>query len=99
MTDAPDVYSDQFQLNLTPFGCTINFQLSGSSPVAPGSPLQLERVATIRMSLEHLKALVFILRKQLGAYEAQAQLSVGLPAEVLRAMQIRQEDWEAFWHS
>jgi hypothetical protein len=51
------------------------------------------------MSLEHLKALVFILHKQLGAYEAQAQLSVALPVEVLRAMQIRQEDWEAFWHS
>jgi len=98
MAEVPDVYSDQFQLNLTPFGCTINFQLSGPSPAAPGSPPPLERVATIRMSLEHLKALVFVLHKQMGAYESQTHLSVGLPVEVLRMMQIRQEDWEAFWH-
>lgn len=97
MADAPDVYSDQFQVNLGPFGCTINFQLSGATPTLPGAPQQVERVATIRMSLEHLKAIAFILHRQLVAYEAQAHLSVGLPVEILRGMQILQEDWEAFW--
>ncbi|HEY7533893.1 MAG TPA: hypothetical protein VH681_14050 [Nitrospiraceae bacterium] len=97
MSDVPDVYTDQFQVNLGTFGCTINFQLSGAIPAAPGAIPQIERVATVRMSLEHLKALVFIMHRQLAAYESQAHVSIGLPVEVLRAMQIRQEDWEAFW--
>ena len=98
MVETNDVYSDQFQVNLGPYGCTINFQLSGATPPVPGAPPQLERVATVRMSLEHLKAMTFILHRQLAAYEAQAHVSIGLPADILRAMQIRQEDWEAFWH-
>jgi hypothetical protein len=97
MAEAADVYADQFQLNLGPLGCTLNFQVSGANPVAPGSPPPIERVATIRLSLQHLKAMAFILHKQIVGYEAQAQLSTGLPVDVLRALQIRQEDWEAFW--
>jgi len=97
MAEVPDVYTDQFQVNLGTFGCTINFQLSGATPVVPGALPQIERVATIRMSLEHLKAMVFIMHRQLAAYEAQAHVAIALPVEVLRAMQIRQEDWEAFW--
>jgi hypothetical protein len=98
MAETPDVYSDQFQVHLGPYGSTINFQLSGATPVAPGAPPQIERVATVRLSLEHLKAMVFILHRHLVAYETQAHLSISLPTEVLGAMQIRQEDWEAFWH-
>ena len=30
MAETPDVYADQFQLNLGPLGCTLNFQVSGS---------------------------------------------------------------------
>ena len=97
MPETNDIYADQFQLNLGPFGCTLNFQVSGANPVAPGSPPPIERVATIRLSLQHLKAMAFILHKQIVAYEFQTQLSIGLPVDVLRAMQIRQEDWEAFW--
>ena len=97
MAETPDVYADQFQLHLGAFGCTINFQLSGAIPVVPGAPPQTERVATVRMSLEHLKALVFIMHRQLATYETQARVTIGLPIEVLRAMQIREEDWEAFW--
>jgi hypothetical protein len=97
MAETPDVYADQFQLNLGPLGCTLNFQVSGANPVAPGVPPPIERVATVRLSLQHLKAMAFILHKQIVGYEAQAQVSTGLPVDVLRALQIRQEDWEAFW--
>jgi hypothetical protein len=41
--------------------------------------------------------MAFIFHKQIVAYESQTQLNIGLPVDVLRAMQIRQEDWEAFW--
>jgi hypothetical protein len=42
--------------------------------------------------------MAFILHKQIAGYESQAQLSTSLPVDVFRALQIRQEDWEAFWH-
>ena len=31
MAETPDVYADQFQLNLGPLGCTLNFQVSGAN--------------------------------------------------------------------
>ena len=92
-----DLYADQFQVNVGPFGCTLNFQISSSTPAVPGSPPQIERIATIRVSLELLKAMAFLLHRQVVAYESQTQTPVGLPVEVLRNMQVRQEDWEAFW--
>jgi hypothetical protein len=97
MAEVPDAYADQFQLHIGPLGCTLNFQVSGANLVAPGTPPPIERVATIRLSLQHLKAMAFILHKQIVGYEAQAQLSTNLPIDVFRALQIRQEDWEAFW--
>jgi hypothetical protein len=51
MAEATDVYADQFQLNLGPLGCTLNFQVSGANPVAPGTMPPIERVATIRCLL------------------------------------------------
>jgi hypothetical protein len=97
MPEDNDMYADQFQVHMGPFGATINFSLTQATPPPPGSPPQSERLATIRMSLEHLKSMAFILHRQIIAYESQSHMSVGLPPEVLRAMQVRQEDWEAFW--
>lgn len=45
MAEATDVYADQFQLNLGPLGCALNFLVSGANPVAPGSMPPIERVA------------------------------------------------------
>ena len=98
MPDNNDFYADQFQVHIGPFGCSLNFQLTSTTPPPAGAPPQVDRVATVRMSLELLKALVFILHRQMVSYENQARLNVGLPSDILRAMQIREEDWQAFWH-
>lgn len=97
MPEPTDVYADQFQFQMNAFGCSINFQLSSPVPPAMGTPPQIDRVATVRLSMEHLKALTFMLHRQIVTFEAQNQIAVGLPIEVLRGMQIRQEDWQAFW--
>ncbi len=97
MAAAADVYADQFQLNLGPLGCALNFLVSGANPVASGSMPPIECIATIRLSLQHVKAMTGIFQKQIVAYESQTQLFIGLPVDVLRAMQIRQEDCEALW--
>ena len=97
MPEPNDFYADQFQFHINAFGCSLNFQLTDPMPPSLGAPPQVDRVATIRLSVEHLKALTFILHRQIIAFEVQNQTAVGLPSETLRAMQVRQEDWQAFW--
>lgn len=92
-----DVYADQFQINFNPYGCVFNFLLSSSEPIAPGTVPQAHRVATVRMSLEHLKLMTFILRNQVVNYERQTGVQIQLPQEVLNAMRIGREDWDECW--
>ncbi len=99
MAEPVDVYSDQFQINLGVYGCVLNFSVSGATPPAPGALPQSERVATIRMSLEHLKLMTFLIHRQLSQFEAQAGVSIPIPVQVLSSLQIRQEDWQTFWHT
>jgi hypothetical protein len=97
MPEATDVYCDQFQMNIGPFGSTLNFSLSSPTPPAPGSPPQAERLATVRMSLEHMKVITFILRRQILEYERNSGVGVSLPSQLLNSLRISPEDWESFW--
>jgi len=51
------------------------------------------------MSLEHLKIMTFLLHRQLLQYEQQSGVSIPLPVQILTALQIKQEDWQAFWQA
>ena len=97
MPDTVDVYTDQFQINIGPYGCTLNFSVSSTQPPAPGSAPQVERVASVRMSLEHLKVMTYILRRQVTEYERQSGVRIQVPQEVLNALRIGREDWDALW--
>lgn len=99
MPDPIDVYSDQFGINTGPFGCSLNFMVSGATPPAPGTPPQAERLATVRMSLEHLKLMTFMLHRQVAQQERQTGVTIEIPAVVLNQIQIGQEDWAAFWRA
>jgi len=63
MAEVTDVYADQFQLNIGHLGALLIFK-SLEQIRGPGSLPPIERVATIRLSLQHLKAMAFILHKQ-----------------------------------
>jgi hypothetical protein len=97
MNEPPDIYTDQFQVNVGAYGCALNFSLSSPIPPAPGAPPQAERLATVRMSLEHMKLRVFMLRQQIQQYERQTGVHVQLPSDLLNSLRIGQEDWDAFW--
>jgi hypothetical protein len=97
MSDAIDVYSDQFQVHTGPYGCTLNFLLTSPTPPAPGSPVQATRVATVRMSLEHMKVMTYMLRQQLLEYERRTGTAVQLPMEMLNQLRIGREDWDNLW--
>jgi hypothetical protein len=99
MSEPVDVYADQFQISLGPYGCTVNFLVSRPTPPAPGTSLQTDRVATIRMSLEHLKVMTFLLRRQLVQYERDRTVTIEIPGELLNSLRIGREDWDTCWRS
>jgi hypothetical protein len=97
MPEPVDVYSDQFQLNLGPFGCLLNFSATDPQPPPPGAPPQTHRLATVRMSNEHLKVLTYILHRQVIEYERNTGIRVAIPMQVINGLRIGPEDWETFW--
>ena len=68
--EVPDVYSDQFLLLLSPYGATFGFSASGV-PIGRGQVSPQQPVLTLRMSLEHAKAMSQIIRTELRKYEGQ----------------------------
>lgn len=97
MDEVIDVYADQFQINTSAFGAILNFLATKPTPSAPGSAPQADRLATVRTSMEHLKIMTYILRRQIMIQERDTGISYELPREVLNAMKISPEDWESFW--
>lgn len=97
MSESIDVYIDQFQINTGPFGCTLNFSVTAPTPPAPGAVPQSEHLATVRTSLEHLKVMAFIMRRQVLQHESKAGVRIEVPIEVLNAIGIGSEDWDSFW--
>ena len=97
MPDAPDIYADGVGINVGPFGCAVNFALSPAVPPAGGGAAPGQPVATVRMSLEHLKLMTFLLRRQLIQYERQSGVRIPISQEVLNQLRIGREDWEECW--
>ena len=97
MQEPIDVYSDQFQITMGPYGCVLSFSVSDPIPPSPGSMPGTQRLASIRMSTEHLKAMTFVLRRQIANTESQMGVKAEIPMLVLNQMQISPEDWNLFW--
>lgn len=97
MADSIDIYSDQFQMNFGPYGSTLNFLLSSATPPAPGAPPQAQLLASVRMSLEHLKVMTFLLRKNIIKFESDTGVTIQLPRMLLNSLGISPEDWDSVW--
>ena len=97
MSEIPDIYTDGVGLNIGPFGCALNFARSPSAGQAGGPGAMAQPVGTVRMSLEHLKLMAFLIRRQLRDYERQSGVQVPVPADVLNQLRIGREDWEECW--
>ena len=97
MTEPVTVFTDQFQLNTSPYGATLNFLLSDPIPPSPGTAPKIERQATVRMSLEHLKMMSFIMQRSVKQYETQTGTTIQIPMQLLNSMGISLEDWDACW--
>ena len=96
MTDAFDLYSDAFTVTVTPWGANLSFQLREAHP-SPTSVQQPAHLGTIRMSNEHLKTVIFMLRRQVLLHEEGTGTSYAVPTQILSQLGIAREDWDAFW--
>ena len=92
-----DVYSDQVTLTVGPLGCALNFALSPAIPPTLQVPVAGQTVATIRMSLEHLKLMAYLLRQQLLKYERDSGIRIPIPGDLLNQLKIGPEDWRDCW--
>lgn len=97
MPDISDVYSDGVSLNIGPFGCALNFAMSPAVAQGGAAGAMAQPVSTVRMSLEHLKVMAFLIRRQLRDYERQSGVEVPIPADVLNQLRIGREDWDECW--
>ncbi len=54
-------------------------------------------VATVRVSLEHLKLMAYIFRQQVRNYERQFGVQIQIPLDNLNQLRIGREDWDECW--
>jgi len=97
MAEFFDEYIDQFTLGGGPYGVALNFRRSSPKPSAPGTIPPAEEVGTLRMSLEHFKVMTFLLKRQVDEIEGQFSIEIPLPVQLMNALKIAPEDWQAFW--
>jgi len=93
-----DEFADQFTITITPFGANLSFAVREAHP-SPGKPPQAKTLGTIRMSVEHIKTMVMLLRRQIREVETKTGVKAEVPSEILNQLQISKDDWDEFWKS
>ena len=98
MGEPIDVYSDQFMVTTTAFGANLSFYVNTPHPEQT-KPVAAEKLATIRMSIEHLKVMTMIIVKQVRKLESDTGVKIAVDRRVLNSLGIAPDDWEEFWKS
>ncbi len=93
-----DVYADQFTVTITPFGSNLSFGVHEPHP-STGRQTQSTTLGTVRMSVEHLKTMVIILRRQIIRTESESGIKAEVPRAILNQLSIPPGDWDTFWES
>ena len=96
MVEPIDTYSDQFMVTTTSWGANLSFLVNTPHP-EPTKPVPAERVATIRMSNEHLKVMAMVIVRQIKKMEAETGVKINVDSRVLNSLSIAPEDWDSFW--
>ena len=98
MEEPIDVYADQFMITTTAFGANLSFSVNTPHPEQT-KPVAAEKLATIRMSIEHLKVMTMIVVRQVKKMESDTGVKVAVDRRVLNSIGIPPDDWEEFWKS
>ena len=93
-----EIYSDEMGISVGPLGCSLSFSSSPAPVIGPADePPQPRRPVVIRLSLEHLKLMAYILRNQVRGFEQQSQVQIPITRQVLDQLAILPEQWEECW--
>lgn len=89
----PDVYVDQLAMAQSAWGITLILSKSRSDPsptrAVPGDPQ-----VVVRMSLEHAKAMIMVMRRTLKQYELESLGDpIRIPKAQLAGMGLSEDDW------
>lgn len=98
MGEPIDAYSDQFMMTTTSWGANLSFLVNAPHP-EPTKPVAAEKVATIRMSNEHLKVMAMVIVRQIKKMESDTGIKIEVDPHVLNNLGIAREDWDIFWKS
>jgi hypothetical protein len=90
--ELPEFYVDQFRVTLGAYGATITFGLTPPHP-SPGQVQPAQDLVRLRMSLEHVKVMIMLLKRQAKAFEEQTGTTVNIPRAVYNGLGLSQEDW------
>jgi hypothetical protein len=96
MSEPFDVYSDSTGITISDWGTNLQFYVRGIVQPAAEGPDQIY-LGTVRMSNEHVKVLLYLLRDEIRQHEAEAEFQFEVPKRTLTAFNIDEEDWQAFW--
>ena len=97
MAEPFDEYADQFTMQASPYGVSLNFLRSSRRPVAPGSNVPSDDIGSIRMSFEHYKLMIFLMKRQMEELEGQLGIEVPVSRILMNQLKIAPEDWQKFW--
>ena len=105
MSEPVDIFADAIHINMMAFGCTLQFGRSEPVPMAmvaesiPDSILPTERLATIRLTPELMKAMTFLLHRHIVRYEEYNKRKIELPANLMARVLTgsTRELWDTLW--
>ena len=100
MAEPFDAYADAFTITISPWGSHLRFGLRAIPEEPPLTEHERETInalGAVRMSNEHMKVMVFMLRRQVALFERSVGSRYEVPPTVLAALNIQPEDWNAFW--
>ena len=88
---APDVFTDVFNLSVTPWAVNLTLQKTPPIPAPGANPP--ETTCVVRMSLETAKVLAMLMRRQLRNFEADQGIQIAVSRQVLNSVSLSEEDW------
>lgn len=93
-TDAiPDFYSDQVLIFTNLWGVAMTFgKLPAQPPGAGPGKFEPEPQVTVRMSLQHAKAMAMLIRKNLKGWERN-NMEIALPQAAYESLNLAPDDW------
>lgn len=97
MAEPFDYYTDSMEISSSSVGSSLTFGAQHPPSLGPEEAGAVNYFGTLRMSLEHLKIMTFIIKRHLMRHEHSVGVTYDVPKQALHDLQIDPNEWDAFW--